>query len=71
MGRGVVEHSLRGYIHPLLEKHGSQPGGQLEWGVTSLKWLFCYCSLQMRSAARQSPAVRAKGSISGLGQCYP
>lgn len=32
VGRGVVEHSLRGYIHLLLEKHRSQPGGQLEWG---------------------------------------
>lgn len=37
VGRGVVQHSLRGHIDLPLEKHGSEPGGQLEQGLTSLK----------------------------------
>lgn len=37
MGRGVVQHSLRGHIDLLLEKHESEPGGQLGRGLTSLK----------------------------------
>lgn len=37
VGRGVVQHSLRGHIDLLLEKHESEPGGQLGWGLTSLK----------------------------------